>query len=425
ANTPQSLAAVLHRLTSARRPEVAVHGSRLRLSIDLTQLPRKPVDLAVSITEPDREVVAKLIDHVVLGSSTRTVSLPDECAQTCWVTGLGFSARPPVPYSPDADTIKATLAASQYRGGHWQPVADFADGGLWRGDGKGQSSVKGSGGRLAVSVRQTMGGNPWPTLVPTAVPTAIPGAVGSTAASQYVGDQLHHLPVVGLDGGSADVDGLVRSVTLPRVDRRGVLVDLQTALVSMTDSVGLTTQFQVWLSPSAPSDMVARLEREHVRVLQVHRAATVRASLDDSGSAFADALFLVAALAATVLAIGATAAGRVLSTKRRSYELAALEAVGVSARTLRRATALEQSMVLVVGLLVGLVTGLVGSRLALPSTPVFADTSTGPPLVFGLPWALLGALAAGLVVVFALVSVAIAALVERSATPGQLRGAQQ
>ena len=68
---------------------------------------------------------------------------------------------------------------------------------------------------------------------------------------------------------------------------------------------------------------------------------------------------------------------------------------------------------------------VVGARLALPSTPVFVDTSTGPPLVLGLPWAPLAALGGGLVAAFAVVSVAIARLVDRAATPSQLRGAQQ
>ena len=155
------------------------------------------------------------------------------------------------------------------------------------------------------------------------------------------------------------------------------------------------------------------------------RAATYRTALDDSGPAYADSLFLIAALAATVLAIGATAVGRVVTVRRRGYELAALEAVGISPRVLRRATAAEQGSVFVIGLLVGLGAGLVGSRLALPSTPVFVATRTGPPLAFGLPWGLLGALAGGLVVVFVGVSLGIAALVERAATPASLRGAQQ
>jgi putative ABC transport system permease protein len=126
-----------------------------------------------------------------------------------------------------------------------------------------------------------------------------------------------------------------------------------------------------------------------------------------------------------VLATGATAVGRVASVRRRSYELAALEAVGISPQTLRRAMAAEVGTVFAVGLIIGLAAGLVGCWLALPSTPVFVDLSTGPPLVFGLPWARLVLLTIGLIAVFVVVSVAIARLVERTAGPGQLRGAQQ
>jgi hypothetical protein len=61
----------------------------------------------------------------------------------------------------------------------------------------------------------------------------------------------------------------------------------------------------------------------------------------------------------------------------------------------------------------------------LPTTPVFVNASTGPPLVLGLPWALLAALTVGMVALFVVVSVATARVVERAATPSQLRGAQQ
>jgi len=72
-----------------------------------------------------------------------------------------------------------------------------------------------------------------------------------------------------------------------------------------------------------------------------------------------------------------------------------------------------------------LAAGLVGSWLALPSTPIFVHTATGPALQLGAPWLLLAALTVGVVVVFAVVSLAVTRVVERAATPSQLRGAQQ
>jgi putative ABC transport system permease protein len=249
--------------------------------------------------------------------------------------------------------------------------------------------------------------------------------IASAQASRYEGNQIQNVEAVGLDGDAVFVDGVIRAITLPRVDRDGIMVDFGTALTAMNRPAATSTQFQVWLSSGAPSDMAARLGREHVYVQRTIRAASFLPDLDHSGPAFADSLFLLSALAAAVLAVGATAVGRVLSVRRRSYELAALEAVGVSPRTLRRATAFEQASVFALGLLVGLAAGLVGSALALPSTPVFVDTFIGPPLVLGLPWALIAALTLGMVIVFVLVSLAVARVVERAATPGQLRGAQQ
>jgi predicted lysophospholipase L1 biosynthesis ABC-type transport system permease subunit len=268
-------------------------------------------------------------------------------------------------------------------------------------------------------------GYAWPSAVSASIPTVLPAVVASGQASVEQGNQIHSVEAVGLDRQSVFVDGVIRAVTLPRVGRNGIMVDFGTALRAMAHPAATTTHYQVWLSPKAPSNMAARLARQHVYVQRTIHSASFRSALDDSGPAFADSLFLLSALAAAVLAIAATAVGRVLSVRRRSYELAALEAVGVSPRTLRRASAVEQGSVFVIGLLVGLAAGLVGSRLALPSTPVFVDTSTGPPLVLGLPWALLAVLTAAMVVVFVAVSLATARAAERAATPGQLRGAQQ
>ena len=116
------------------------------------------------------------------------------------------------------------------------------------------------------------------------------------------GNQIHSVEAVGLDRQSVFVDGVIRAVTLPEVGRSGVMVDFGTALAAMNQTAATTTQYQVWLSSQAPSDMAARLARQHVYVQRTIRSATYRSALDDSGPAFADSLFLLSALAATVLA---------------------------------------------------------------------------------------------------------------------------
>jgi hypothetical protein len=426
-NAPAPLPSVLDRI-GARVAPVTVVGTQLRLHVDLIRHPRQPVHLAVTFTKPDHTQAVRTVAPVVAGPGSYDISLPSACVSGCRVAALGLTAN--TPDTSDApgtfvSEIDAVISASVRSNGGWRPVMSFADHTRWRGDGRGPAAIGTAGGSLSLDLRHSSGSGTWPSAVSAAVPTALPAVVASGQAAQYVGDQIHRVEAVGLDGRAVFVDGVIRAVTLPQVDRNGLMVDFGTALAAMDSPAATTTQYQVWLSSHAPSDMAARLARQHVYVQRTIHSATYRPALDHSGPAFADSLFLLSALAATVLAIGATAVGRALSVRRRGYELAALEAVGVSPRTLRRATAAEQGSVFGIGLVVGLAAGLVGSQLALPSTPVFVDTSTGPPLVLGLPWALLAALTVGMVVVFVVVSVIVGRVVERAATPSQLIGAQQ
>jgi hypothetical protein len=427
ASTP--LAAVLRTLAGGRTAPVTVTGTRLRLHVDLTRHPRRPVQLVVNLTTPSYRQAVRTVGPIVPGRASYDVSLPSACARGCRVAALGLTADTANTNFEVLDTrkkeIDAVVRASVRADGEWRPVTAFADATRWRGDGSGPVTIGTAGGSLTLHVQQTPLASTWPLAVSTAIPRALPAVVASARAALYPRGQIHGVVVVGLDDLPATADGLIQSVTLPQVGLTGTMVDFGAALAAMQGPPARTTRYQVWLSPAAPPDMAARLARRRVYVQRTLHSSRYRAALDHSGPALADSLFLASALAAIVLAVGATAVMRAVSVRRRGYELAALEAVGVPPRTLRRATAAEQGSVFAIGLLVGLAAGLVGSRLALPSTPVFVDTAAGPPLVFGLPWGLLAALAVGLVVVFVAVSLAIARLVERAATPSQLRGAQQ
>jgi hypothetical protein len=304
-------------------------------------------------------------------------------------------------------------------------VPGFADAARWQNSGVASAELHSGPDQLGMTLGQTTAGGPWPTLQSADVPGHLPAVIASGTASVYPGVSAHDISSFGLDERPVMIDGRFQSVTLPQLDRFGVLVDFELALKAMTDSPAGPVNYQVWLASGAPSDMAARLARQGVTVTGTVRAADFRRELDHTGPALAEALFLVGAVVAIVLAIGAALLGGATTARRRAYEVAALEAAGVPGGALRRALTLEQAVLLGLGLVVGLGAGLGGSALALPSTPFFVDETVGPPVARGLPLALVGALAGILLVVFALTSAVIAWLITRQATAARLREAQQ
>ena len=256
------------------------------------------------------------------------------------------------------------------------------------------------------------------------MPADLPAAVAVGTAQLYRGASLQDASTIGLDGQALPIDGAIRVLSLPRLDRSGAMVDFGQALAAMTEPPGSTTVFQVWLGAGAPDDMSARLAAQGVVVTGVVRAVQYQRPLDRTGPAFADSLFLVAAVAACLLALATSVLGGIVTARRRSYEFAALEIVGVLPRALRRASAAEQAMLLGVGLAVGCAAGIGGSLLALPSTPFFVDETVGPPRDDSLPWGPIALLAATLVLVFALTSIAVGRLSVRSVDIERLREAE-
>jgi hypothetical protein len=214
-------------------------------------------------------------------------------------------------------------------------------------------------------------------------------------------------------------------VALPQLGRYGVLVDYGAALREMIGQPGAQSRFEVFLSASAPSDMTARLAKQGVAVTGAVHAASYRKALDHTGPAFADELFLVAAITAVLLAVGAALLAGVTTARRRAYEVAALVAAGVPGRALHRSLTVEQALLLGIGVVVGVGSGLAGSALALPSTPFFVQTDVGPPIDHTLPWGWVGILVGSLVAVFTLTCLAVSWLVARQATAARFREAQQ
>jgi hypothetical protein len=422
-----SLSELLTALRASQPAAIAFTGTDLRLRVDVTAAPRGPVSLDLYVTGADHRRGAYQFE-LRRGSHTYTQTLPPVCTSGCRVTGLdlkGADAVTPEGFPEMSPPIEAAVAVDARTDGTWRPINGFGQATRWRDDLQARAIIQDGTSALRLTLQPTSPGGPWPELLSADVPDHLPAVLASETAASYPGPAIHDASSFGLDEVSLPLDGRFIAVTLPQVDRFGAMVDFGLALTAMREESGSSVHFQVWLDGSAPSNMAARLANQHVHVTGAVHASTYRTVLDHTGPAFADGLFLVAAAAATLLALGATVLGGIITARRRAYELAALEAAGVSSRTLRRSTAAEQGVLLGAGILVGLAAGLGGSVLALPSTPFFVDENVGPPSEHDLPYGLLVVLVAALLVAGALTCVVVARFVSRQATAGRLREAQQ
>jgi ABC-type antimicrobial peptide transport system permease subunit len=179
----------------------------------------------------------------------------------------------------------------------------------------------------------------------------------------------------------------------------------------------------VWLAPSAVDTFPQRLHRAGVTILATSSAAEQTAIYQRQGPALAILLFLAGAALGALLAAGGVVLNLHLAGRRRTYELAAMTALGVGRRRLLLSLFAEQALLLVFGIGVGVVGGIVGAVLALPAVPEFADTPTAPPMLYGVHLTPVLAVAATAVVVLGAVITLSAANLLRGSRFTQLREA--
>lgn len=210
---------------------------------------------------------------------------------------------------------------------------------------------------------------------------------------------------------------------LPAVLDDGVMMDVR-YLSSELPAFTTEATWQVWIGPHAPPDAVARLRAAGFEVEGVQQVSTRIGELSRQGPALALLLLLACAIAGAVLAVGGTAISVSAGSRRRSYEIAALEAVGVRRQSLLRAGVIEQLLLLGTAVVLGVPTGLIAARLAMPVIPEFAD-HTPIALRYTPHWLPTLAFAAGFVVLLSLTALVAARALIRLALPSRLREAGQ
>jgi hypothetical protein len=239
------------------------------------------------------------------------------------------------------------------------------------------ASIKGSAAGLELDFDTTT--SYVPAIAPVDAPEALPALFATGNQPEPVPGSEGFYYGVGLDGVQNLTREVARPEVLPRVGRNGQMIDLEYAERLAADPDTQVVK-EVWLAPGAGAVM-DQLKAAGIRPVSTETAAAERALLERQGPALALLLFLAAAAACVVLALGAAATMVYVASRHRSYEVAALRALGVRSAELTRAGTREQGVLLGSGIVLGAAAGLLAAWLALPAYPLSGDVTDGPPLL--------------------------------------------
>jgi putative ABC transport system permease protein len=416
--SPRGVRSIGRLLAPPTAPAVTVSGA-LRLTVDVNDdggtPPGSAPELQAVVVDDSFQTLSTVdLGPLQVADHVYQASLAGDCTPSCRLVNLAVTWTPP---SNDPEqTITVGLAVAQIEdqphGGPWSVVrADLDTSRDWEGN----SGVSIGSERSALSVAATVNADGAPeTFGPADVPTPLPAVVtgpgatavgldGATIAVRPV-VTVSALPVIGNDNGAAMVD-------LPDVERlqSGPMIDVTP---------------EVWLAPGPDQQIISRLGGDGITVVGVRSLAATVTALSKSGVSLAFALFLLAAIVAGLLAVGSTIFTVSVTARRRIVELASLRAVGIETKTLRRSLALEQVLVLGVGVIAGAVAGLIATAVALPSIPEDFAVGPAPALDFGLPLAAIGLILLATIISLGITVAVAARLVVGRASVDKLGGEQ-
>lgn len=409
------------RLTGPVAPSVSLSGDRLRVDVTSGGLSAQhPVVLVadVSLANDASGTTRVVLGLVSRGRHQLEAVLPCQ-PRACRLAGLHLERSATASY-PIRGQLTLTGVAVHGAGG-WVPVpANLVTPGGWRpvGPVTAPTTVTGAAtpGPDGLVLTVTAGLADQPAWQIADFTTPLPAVMTRTAAALR-GDR-----VAGFGGRPLPVTPAALTSVLPGGADRGVVVDRDAARRAAGGATSRVVE-QVWLTPQGAATLPPQLAPAGVTILTTASAKEQAELYQRQGPALAILLFVVGAVLAAVLAGGGAVLNLYLTGRRRTYEIAAMAALGVRRRTLFAALVVEQGLLMGFGVLVGALSGLLAAKLALPSVPEFADTPAAPPLLYGVhPEPVFLSLGFA-VVVLAVVVVASSANLVRASRFEQLREA--
>ena len=366
------LATLTARLMQQLAPAVSLSGDGLQVTLDASRLSAQaPPLLVADIASSGGGRTSTTLGEVRAGRRTLRGSLP--CTtQGCRLIGLHLE-RAGTSFFPMSGRLVVSALGTHDQGGWHATNANLALANGWRATGGGAKEPVPTPGGLQLDLSAAL--TALPTWQVNDAPASLPALM-----TTVLGAQDH---VMGLDHSSLAVHPVATGPALPGGFGRVIIVD-RTYAVRAAANAPYSASVTVWLTPSVAGTFPAKLQKADVTILSTQSAPEQTALYSRQGPALAILLFLAGACLGALLAAGGAMLNLHLTGRRRTYELAAMSAIGVRRRTLLASLYAEQGVLLVFGIGVGVVAGLVGAVLALPSVPEFADQPSAPPMLYGL-----------------------------------------
>ncbi|HEY1489201.1 MAG TPA: hypothetical protein VGF84_24055 [Micromonosporaceae bacterium] len=288
------------------------------------------------------------------------------CDTGCRVGSLNITDDDPL-----GQTLVATIGTLHVTTPAGGSVAGFTTASRWSGvfdsDTAERPDVKHTSAGLTVVMGPSRDGIN-ATLLPNDSPSPVPvlsthqdpsGAIGAVGPDQA--------------GIPSRLAGMVAG--LPGLPDGGYLVDLQNAdrAVSNVGVADVADQPQVWLSGTAPPDILTRLRTAGLSIVGVARRPPLIAYLAEQGPAVASSFAVLAVAGALLMTVGAGILTSSVDRRRRGAELRALRAQGLSERSVRSAARFAYVGLGAVAAIAGLVAGLVSWTLTGGKQPLFPD----------------------------------------------------
>ena len=419
-----SVSAIASVLGRSVVPPITITAPRLRVHLNASALTGdRPPYLEVNLRTPKARVYNA--DSSTIRAGAQTIVVPLKCSSGCSLVGLTWN-RQVEATTPESGTIRVT-GIDVAHGSGWTPL-DLGThvSGSWRAavpEGQATDRVTvtpispgpNSGG---IEDRFTNENGGYAGIAYAANPSPIP----AVATPKSFNPPSVHRRMIDTTATVAYFSVLKTAPVLPVVLNDGLIMDVRYLSTELPGFTG-EAQWQVWLGPAAPADALQRLSAAGLPVEHVHTEQARLHQLGRQGPALALLLLLVCAIAGTALAVGGTAISISASSRRRSYEIAALRVVGISRRALLRAGAIEQLLLLGAAALLGVPTGLIAAIVAMPVIPEFADR---PPITlhYTPAWTPTLLFALAFIVLLTLTAVIGARGLIRTAIPSRLREAE-